>query len=178
MDPDQKKISRLKTRYTNEINKLKKEITAPEETEDIRNLTADKNTAIAEEMLEKLRKYVENTPEEYFVDPTPVRRELSLLDVKYLISYCISVFRDDIRISLYIEFNSDKFAKKFESGLKKVFLDSIYSIEFRREFVNANKYWIRISTPYLIDSTSPEALAIIDKKTKKVELLKQKLAAI
>lgn len=178
MDPDQKKISRLKNRYTNEINKLEKEITAPEETEDVRNLTADKNTAIAEEMLEKLRKYVENTPEEYFVDPTPVRRELSLLDVKYLISYCISVFRDDIRISLYIEFNSDKFAKKFESGLKKVFLDSIYSIEFRREFVNANKYWIRISTPYLIDSTSPEALAIIDKKTKKVELLKQKLAAI
>ena len=107
-----------------------------------------------------------------------MRRDLSLLNVKYLISYCISVFRDDIRISLYIEFNSDKFAKKFESGLKKIFLDSIYSIEFIREYINRNEYFIEIATPYIIDSTSPEALDVIDKKTKKLELLKQKLAAI
>lgn len=178
MDSDQRKISRLKTKYTNEINKLEKELTAPEKTEDIRKLTADKNTAIAEDMLEKLKKYVENTPQEYFQDPTNVSRELACIHIDSAISYCLVAIHDDMQIRLNLEFNSDKFAKKFESGLKKVFLDSIYSIEFRREFVNANKYWIRISTPYLIDSTSPEALAIIDKKTKKVELLKQKLAAI
>ena len=64
MDPDQRKISRLKTKYTNEINKLEKELTAPEKAEDIRKLTADKNTAIAEEILEKLKKYVEDYPKE------------------------------------------------------------------------------------------------------------------
>lgn len=179
MDQDQKKISRLKTKYNNEINKLEKEITAPEKTEDIRRLTIDKNTAIAEEILEKLKKYIENTPVEYFQDPATVNRDLACIHVDSSISYCLVALRDDIQIHVTLKFNSDNFAKKFEPGLKKVFADNIYSIEFYPwALSDGSEYVLKISTPYIIDSTSPEALAVIDKKTKKVELLKQKLAAI
>lgn len=178
MDPDQRKISRLKTKYTNEINKLEKEITEPEKAEDIRKLTADKNTAIAEDILEKLKKYVEDFPKEYFKNPDYVNTQLSyrgIIDTP--LHCCKSVWRDDIDISLYIDFIDENSAKNFESGLKKVFSDNKQQIVSMKLLAETH-YKITIATPYIIDSTSPEALDVIDKKTKKLELLKQKLAAI